>query len=57
MFLRKKSISGKEYWYLVKNKWVNGKSKQKVIMYLGRRGSFDMEKVVKFMEDSKKKSK
>ncbi len=53
MFLRKKIIKGHEYWYLVENKWVDGRSKQKVVKYLGSRGSFDMSEVVKTIERSK----
>lgn len=53
MFLRKKMIKGHEYWYLVENKWVGGRSKQKVVKYLGSRGSFDMSEVVKAIERSK----
>ncbi len=35
VFIRKKKVSGKIYYYLVENKMVNGKVQQKVLMYLG----------------------
>ncbi|MBW6451293.1 MAG: hypothetical protein K0B02_01000 [DPANN group archaeon] len=54
MFIRKKIIKGHEYWYLVENTWENKTSKQKVIRYLGKRGSFDMAKVVQEIEKNKK---
>lgn len=38
VFIRKTKIKGKTYLYLVTNKWVNGKVKQKYIAYLGREG-------------------
>lgn len=53
MFLRKKTIKDHEYWYLVENKWSEGRSKQKVIKYLGKRDNFDMGEVVQFIERSK----
>jgi len=34
-FIRKKRISGKVYYYVVANKLVNGKVKQKVLYYIG----------------------
>lgn len=36
MFFRIKKIKGKEYAYKVKNKWINGSSRQKVVGYIGR---------------------
>src|SRR3989344_2635382 len=36
VFIRKTKIKGKTYLYLVANKWVNGKVKQRYIAYLGR---------------------
>lgn len=35
VFIRKKRIRGKNYYYVVENKLVKGKSKQKVIYYIG----------------------
>lgn len=35
MFIRKKTIGGKTYHYLVKSVRVNGKVQQKVLAYLG----------------------
>ncbi len=57
MFLRKKMIKGNEYWYLVENKWIEGKSKQKVVKYLGRRDNFDMGEVVRMIEKEKEQVK
>jgi len=37
MFIRKKRIGGREYYYLVANFKKNGKVRQKVIKYLGQR--------------------
>ncbi|HDM43788.1 MAG TPA: hypothetical protein ENG02_01175 [Candidatus Woesearchaeota archaeon] len=41
MFVRKKKIKGKEYAYLVENKYINGRVKQKVKRYLGKVFRFD----------------
>ncbi len=35
MFIRKKKVKGKIYYYIVENKLVDGKVKQTVLMYLG----------------------
>lgn len=35
MFVRKKTIAGKDRFYLVKSVWQNGKPRQKVLAYLG----------------------
>ena len=39
-FIRKKTIYGNEYYYLVKNIRKKGKVKQKVIRYLGKSGFY-----------------
>ncbi len=57
MFMRKKNIKGNEYWYLVKNEWKDGKSRQKVIQYLGKYGSLDMDKVMRIIELDKNSRK
>jgi hypothetical protein len=57
MFLRKKTIKGHEYWYIVQNVWTEGKSKQHVLKYLGKRETFDMGKVLKYIEEENKKAK
>ena len=36
-FVRAKNIKGHTYYYLVENKRVKGKVKQKVVQYLGKR--------------------
>src|SRR3989344_9418532 len=36
VFIRKTKIKGKTYLYLVANKWVNGKVKQKYLAYIGK---------------------
>ena len=35
MFIRKKKVRGRLYYYIVENKLVDGKVKQNVLMYLG----------------------
>lgn len=35
VFLRKKKVKGKTYYYIVKSKLINGKIKQIVVCYLG----------------------
>lgn len=35
MFIRKKKVKGKIYYYIVENKLIDGKTKQTVLMYLG----------------------
>lgn len=42
VFIRKKKLGNKEYYYLVENKNVDGKVKQKVLAYIG-----DKEKLEK----------
>ncbi len=56
-FLRKKEIKGHEYWYIVENRWVDGKPRQKVLKYLGKRENFDLEKVVRFLDEYNRKKK
>lgn len=34
-FLRKKVVDGRIYYYIVENKLIKGKVKQKVLLYLG----------------------
>ena len=36
VFIRKTKIKGKTYLYLVTNKWIKGKVKQKYLAYIGR---------------------
>ncbi len=36
VFIRTKNIKGKQYAYLVENTWKNGRSRQRVVSYLGR---------------------
>lgn len=57
MFLRKKIIKGHEYWYLVKNVYMEGKNKQKVVKYLGKWGTFDPANVIKEIEAGKGEAK
>jgi len=45
-FIRKTKIKGKVYLYLVANRWIKGKVKQKYLAYLGRE-----EKFPKLLED------
>jgi len=35
VFIRKKKVRGKTYYYVVENNLINGKIKQKVIYYIG----------------------
>ena len=48
MFIRAKKIKGKDYAYLVRNKWTRKGARQKVSQYLGRMHSFPVEKEVDF---------
>lgn len=50
MFVRIKKIKGKEYAYLVKNTWKEGKVKQKTIKYLGKVNNFKSSKTQDFDE-------
>ncbi len=34
-FIRSKKIKGKQYYYIVESYWKNGRSQQRVLMYLG----------------------
>lgn len=34
-FIRKKIVRGRPYYYIVENKLVNGKVKQKILFYIG----------------------
>jgi len=34
-FIRKKKVRGRNYYYVVENKLVKGKTRQKVIYYIG----------------------
>ena len=36
MFVRAKTVKGKKYAYLVRNKWKKGKVKQEIVKYLGK---------------------
>lgn len=49
MYIRKKIIQNKEYYYLVKGDKINGKVKQKVIAYIGNK-----EKLEELQENIKK---
>lgn len=49
MYIRKKKIQGKDYFYLVEGKLINGKVKQRVISYIG-----DKNKLKEFHEKIKK---
>ncbi len=40
-FIRAKTIGGKKYYYLVENKSINGKIKQKVLAYIGNKEKLD----------------
>ncbi len=35
VFIRKKKVKGKPYYYVVKNSLIKGKVKQKVVCYIG----------------------
>lgn len=59
MFIREKSVKGNKYAYLVSNKWVKGKVKQKVRRYLGRIHFFESipNEIFKIYPDYKKTMK
>ena len=52
-FFRIKKINGKEYAYIVENKWKGNSSKQKVKGYLGRVYRFDEKNNVEFLTFNK----
>jgi len=45
-FIRSKKIRGQAYYYIVENQLVDGRVKQKVLMYLGKADSL-LEKLKK----------
>jgi len=53
MFVRKKTVSGGTYYYLVKSERVGGRPRQKVVKYLGaiRPTKQDLEEIVKRLGD------
>jgi len=51
MFIRKKKVRGKNYYYIVENKMVDGKVKQKILVYLG-----NVEKIMRVFKESKLKN-
>ena len=53
MFIRTKKISGKQYAYLVENKWKDGRTVQVPVKYLGRVFSFPVVEKFDFMEFTK----
>ncbi|MEM3127181.1 MAG: hypothetical protein QW331_03895 [Candidatus Woesearchaeota archaeon] len=53
-FVRKKKIKGKEYAYLVENKWTEKGSRQKVKAYLGKVLMFPQVKNLELKESEKK---
>jgi len=50
-FIRMKRISGNNYFYLVKNKRINGKVRQKVIRYIGT-----SKDLIKYYKNADKKT-
>lgn len=55
VFIVKKTISGKEYYYLNENKRINGKVKTKTIAYLGKSKKEAKEKAKKIIKELEKK--
>lgn len=49
-FFRIKKIKGKEYAYIVENKWKRNGSRQKVKGYIGRAYRFDLKNNVDFLQ-------
>ena len=49
-FFRVKKIKGKEYAYIVENKWKKGRSRQKVKGYMGRVYRFNLVNNVEFSQ-------
>ena len=52
-FFRIKKINGKEYGYIVDNKWEHKGSRQKVRAYLGRIHKLDLKNNIEFFEFNK----
>ncbi|MFC2154342.1 hypothetical protein ACFLRC_02530 [Candidatus Altiarchaeota archaeon] len=50
-----KKIKGRDYLYLYKTKWVNGKPKSKFVRYLGPKDSVDDEHIQKYIREEEKK--
>ena len=52
MFIRTKTIQGKEYYYLVESYRLGGKVKQRVIKYIGRGkpSPQDLENIIRGLE-------
>lgn len=48
-FVRIKKVKGKEYAYLVENKWKKGKVQQKTKKYLGRAKKYETTKIADFL--------
>jgi len=53
-FIRSKKIKGQTYHYIVENQLVNGKVRQKVLLYLGKADSL-LEKLKKRGGDGAKR--
>jgi len=53
-FIRSKKIKGKTYYYIVENKWIFGRVKQYVLMYLGTADSL-FERLKKEGKNAKQK--
>ena len=49
-FVRIKKIKGKEYAYIVENKWKSKSSRQKVKGYLGRVYRFELKNLIDFLQ-------
>jgi len=47
-YIRNKKVKGKTYYYVVEGKLVNGKVKQKVLLYLG-----NIDNIIKVFRKSK----
>jgi hypothetical protein len=50
VFLRSNFVKGHEYLYLVENRWENGRTRQRVVYYFGRRDKVDLRAVLRIMK-------
>ena len=51
MWVMTKKIKGREYLYLYKSKWENGKPRNKFIKYLGAKNQYTDKKLTKIVRE------
>lgn len=55
MFIRKKRVKGRIYWYLVRSIWQAGKARQKVVGYCGKNRPTSIQSAKKIISTGQKK--